>query len=496
MKEGDELGNVYYSSTDSGNSAGKKEALADTQTLAFAMNPSLEKVHYDPKTRKNFGKSPSLMYEKLGTTQENLFDTTTTINHKLEYNNMDDEYSIDEIVEHLHRTVGIIDDASSETFFRKYTNKSYNRFKLPVTNDKLMRGYGHVFFVKPDCNVLNSDGTGLSKAVENNLTFRHIYQNEPEVFESLSHNVGESYFSFPLSNAATNFPLSDEFIETDTYGNTWTGYKISYGRHNIDSKTAGEVSIHFRDDRNLHIYQIHKLWVEYISGCYRGELYPRTSSIINKILDYAGAIYYFLTAEDGETILFWTKYYGTFPITIPSDPFTWAEGNTVQNPELEITYRYSFKEDYNPIAILEFNKNANMQSMSATYAPVYDAGLGHAGDTWVGVPFIEEIKDSNSSKRIYKLRFHRSDESPTSSLSAFNTARAQAEATFDEKAVFTSTKTTKTTKKKTTKKTAKDTKKPVVAVAPAIAPVYVNASKKKSNTSSSTKKKNTKKKKK
>ena len=126
---------------------------------------------------------------------------------------------------------------------------------------------------------------------------------------------------------------------------------------------------------------------------------------MNKILDYAGAVYYILTAEDGETILFWSKYYGVFPTNIPSGQYSWAAGNVISNPQLDITYQFSFKEDFNPYSIIEFNANANVGS-NPKYIPVYDAKLGHAGETWVGTPFIELVKNNNADcPYVYKLRF-------------------------------------------------------------------------------------------
>ena len=153
---------------------------------------------------------------------------------------------------------------------------------------------------------------------------------------------------------------------------------------------------------------IHKLWTEYISGVYRGEFQPTSDCIANKILDYVGAVYYILTAEDNETIIFWCKYYGVFPTEAPVSHLTWGGGNTVSNQTLDISYRYSFKEHMNPYSLLEFNYNARIRN-DYKYVPIYDPNLGHAGRTWVGVPFIEAVKDPNTNRLVYKLRFKAPD---------------------------------------------------------------------------------------
>ena len=70
---------------------------------------------------------------------------------------------------------------------------------------------------------------------------------------------------------------------------------MTYGRHDIESKTAGQFTIEHNDTRNLDVYFLNRLWVQYISGVFRGEIYPLQSSIMNKILDYAASLYYIIT---------------------------------------------------------------------------------------------------------------------------------------------------------------------------------------------------------
>ena len=124
-------------------------------------------------------------------------------------------------------------------------------------------------------------------------------------------------------------------------------------------------------------------------------------------MDYASAIYYFILAEDNETILYWTKYYGVFPSTVPTEQFAWAQGNMIKNAdEISVTYNYSMKaRDMDPMVITEFNKNANAGNISLNYVPTYDEELHAIGPTWVGCPFVEQTK--NGSQYFYKLRFNR-----------------------------------------------------------------------------------------
>jgi len=317
------------------------------------------------------------------------------------------QYKVNDFLKKIHKNLGIIDEPTRSALdIWNNSINNYNRFKLPVASDKLQRGFAHVFFVRPSCNLTTNSGTALTTSVKNNQMFDYAMKQSPKLIRELVMDNGKSHqFMMSLSNHVVSFSPNDEVLETSTYGTTYTGYKIAYGKNSIDSKTAGTLSLSFQDDKQMHIYQLHKLWIEYISGVYRGSILPKTSDVMNKILDYASAIYYFILAEDNETILFWSKYYGVFPASLPTDQFAWASGNMIKNAdEISITYNYSFKKDFEPVIIAEFNKNSNISGISnLKYVPTYDETLHGVGPTWVGCPYVEKVKVG--SQYFYKLRF-------------------------------------------------------------------------------------------
>lgn len=361
---------------------------------------------------KGTGFSP---LEKSSVPRKKNFDPNSG-NYQLTYSNFLKDKSMSDVINSLHKTLSLEDSSMSTRalVFNKMTHY-YNRFKLPTVNDTLSKSFSHIFFTRPDCNIFKGDSGNsrtpvLTDELASDYKFRYILNNNINLVRelTLSQTDRTNDFMLSLSNKAASFSLSDEYINSTTYGKTYTGYKIAYGQNNIASKTAGEFHVNYEDDHDSHIYQIHKFWVEYISGVSRGEFAPLTKNIINKVLDYACSCYYFLTAEDNETIIFWSKYYGVFPTNIPSSQNSWSKGDYVHNPSLDISYTYSFKEDYNPMAMLEFNKNAGLSSSSISYVPSYDPKLGHAGTTWVGTPFVELVTDKTGGSNCpytFKLRF-------------------------------------------------------------------------------------------
>lgn len=294
-----------------------------------------------------------------------------------------------------------------------YTVKMYNRFKIANPADILSRGFAHVFFTRPNCNLF-SDNKGQTpvKRVEANPNFKYALCNKRSLLYSLTQvtnkKTGNPIWNYILSNKALSFSLTDESIDVDKYGKTYHGDSIAFGRSNNESKAAGEFTVSFQDTRDLDVFHIHKLWVDYISNVYIGRWYPKYEYLWERVLDYACSVYYIITAEDNETILFWSKYYGCFPTNIPSSAYGWTAGSPIESQKLDVQYQYSFKEDYNPQALVELNLNTGLTGLTKIeYVSTYNSNLGSIGSTWVGSPFVETIKEDGSDAYSFKLRFRK-----------------------------------------------------------------------------------------
>lgn len=299
---------------------------------------------------------------------------------------------------------------SSLAKLKQDMTERFNRFKIAYPEFELSKTFAHVFFTRPDLNLYESQGGGHyslfkdgdgSYDLSKEPLYYYLDQSNKKLLLSLTRYFDTKHDFNPfLSNKAKSFELSDEYIKTQEYGETFTGWKVIYGRNNIESKTAGTFNISYVDDDSFNVYKIHKAWVDYISRVYRGQFKASKENRRGRILDYACSVYYFLCAEDGETILFWSKYYGVFPTTIPSSASSWSSGNLLSSPEYNITYAYAWKSDFDPITLAEFNKNSNG---NYKYLKTYDPTNLAVGKTFAGAPFIESKKYADGYK--FKLRF-------------------------------------------------------------------------------------------
>ena len=267
---------------------------------------------------------------------------------------------------------------------------------------RMVKGIPRVFFTRPDLNILENNSSNqyvLSSNTINDTWFQYLNKNNPNVLKCLTKNPIQNSsghdFNPLLSNMALNFDINDEKLETVDHGETFTGWKVKYGRHTIGTRSAGSFSVSYNETDELEIYKIHKTWVDYISKIYRSEFTPKDIYIRDRRLDYAVSAYYFLCGPDGETILFWSKYIGVFPSSIPSGSLSWSKGDIVKTPEMNIEYEYAWKEDMELASIADFNYNAGIRNgiseVNWESSPYYDNEILGPGYAFAGVPYIKAV---------------------------------------------------------------------------------------------------------
>lgn len=272
-----------------------------------------------------------------------------------------------------------------------------NRFKKAFPGEEYENGFGFIFFTKPELNFFER-GTNALQYNPEILKIPHFQDTLkffPEVFRTLQNNQGGGPLVLPLCNLVKNFSTKDTVIKTRESAETANDWKIIYGHRMNDSKASDTIDFQFSDDRNLMVYKTIEAWVNYISLISEGYITPHPMNRLNKILDYASSIYYFLVAEDCTSILYYTKLIGAFPINIPESSMAYDLGN-FKPLEYNVTFQYSFK-DTSPLVIKDFN---NVMGTYGSYVSNFNKEGNCAGTTWVNNVFIEE------TDKCYKLRFN------------------------------------------------------------------------------------------
>ena len=283
----------------------------------------------------------------------------------------------------------------------------YNRFKTPDINLAHNKSVTYVFFTRPDLNILNGkhDNPTANSQTLNHSESALIWRRNPELFKLLTDckRCGDdNNFNLLLSNQVTSFDIKDEEITSVKAGHSWNDYEMVYG-DSYTGRAAGEFSCTFNETSDYSIINLIKLWITYIDNVSRGAWSPSydlngTGSIGNttsdshvytKTLDYAASAYVFKCGPDGEDVLYWSKYYGVFPMNTSANALSWDINTPIgDTPKLNLRFSYSFKKDLSPISLIEFNNAAGILG-TAISENSFNVELGHSSRPYVGAPFIQ-----------------------------------------------------------------------------------------------------------
>lgn len=316
-------------------------------------------------------------------------------------NNMDIGYSASSDVYNgylLNSSKGYLSDLQKKLY------NSFNRNKVAFPDKELPKTFAYVFFTRPDLNILTrssgSTNFSLTSQMDRDKKYQYLWENNPWCLKSLVLS-GNPYHKFMvlLSNEALSFEVGDVALKTIEHGETYNGNKIIYGHSDQEANAAGEMSIRYIDTINLDVFKLHLAWTDYISKVSRGVFEPKRTYMKERILDYAVSCYYFLCGPDGNTILYWQKLTGVFPINTSENTFSWDSGTLLAKPEINIKYAYSFKSSMDMLTIHEFNE---LSSTSITGKPILDKYNIQTGSTMTHAPHVFYTKDTEG-QTIFRL---------------------------------------------------------------------------------------------
>ena len=294
--------------------------------------------------------------------------------------------------------------------------KKFNKFKSLEFADPLIQGTSFVFFVKPDLNLMPADysknypGTlGLlgfdithNRETLNILSSMLMSQESSPLPSKMNPKPG--YIPL-LTNLCENFEAQDTTLRQESIGQTFRGFKLSIPGNDMDSISGGTLSVTYTELDNMPILLLHKIWIDYIrmitigkfseftaSGNMNLGLVPREIHRFKKIIDYFSSVYFFSVGPDGETLKYWCKYTGVYPLNIPYSAMSWEKGSQSLR-KMSVTYAYTFKEDMTVDALIDFNKmHGNVKGYTGQSLP----------DSWNDFAYIDLTGNEK------KLRFQKS----------------------------------------------------------------------------------------
>lgn len=293
-------------------------------------------------------------------------------------------------------------------FSRDYIDKNlfekFNRFGYLDPYNTLSSNREYLFFVKPDLHIFSGGNSSNLNPELNRLSiFTDAMSRYKDVLLQLQASASKHQPYVTLLSNRINSKLdlpgiSAESIET---GRNIYGSVISYRQNSIKSDTDYDFTLEFKDTKYLDVYMFFKLFDEYERRKFTGSVTPPNENyIINKILHDQMAIYKIIVGEDGESIIYWAKLVGVYPVSVPRDSFSSIDDHILN---FSVNFKASFVEDMNPDILVDLNRTSWVKS-NESLIKIYNPATDLVNADWSPVPIV--IKDKNSSSRYhYKLKW-------------------------------------------------------------------------------------------
>ena len=238
--------------------------------------------------------------------------------------------------------------------------------ELPVN------GINQVFFTAPELGLrkdsfASNEVVSPAACVENNARILKLPMSDSKISSIYTHEMIDTLagkkgaFMNIFTNRAASLPASAEQLGSIDYSETWNKYKMVLGTSTKDSKISGNFEILFKEDANLSMIKIHKLWIDYIENVFMGRCISPCAtksdmaSVQSAVIDYMVSVYVFSLRPDGKTIQYWAKYTGVFPTKNPYEVFASEHGQFDNISRISMDYQFSYKEDMDIAILRDFN---------------------------------------------------------------------------------------------------------------------------------------------
>lgn len=300
----------------------------------------------------------------------------------------------------------------------------YNKFvRFPGVDpyNAMTVTHEYVFFTKPDLHLLNTSNGNIAHSLAAYTFFNDAISRYRPICEQLQFScnrmnkqISKTDTSNPFMSILTNsltselqVPGIDVDHDVETGANVY-GTKITYRGNSYTSDQDLSFDLEFEDTKYLEVYMLFKIYDEYCKyknlGLIELDTNPNSSNynddlnwinyVYNRILHDQFSVYKFVVGEDGMTLIYWGKYTGVYPTSIPRDAF--SSMNNQDTQKLTVSFKAQFFRDMDPVILTEFNsltignENKRTAFYSKTNLPLYNTNYHAMEGRWSSMPFIAD----------------------------------------------------------------------------------------------------------
>lgn len=319
--------------------------------------------------------------------------------------NSEDSYS------GLYHAAGIYKRNEIDYFSKRY------RFGILNPYESLTNCREYLFFTKPDLNIYPRDNTNgsVSKELNSYLQtkpyWRELASKNYEIIKLLQMSIdpGDKFNHLLENMVQSNLDVpgvTAEMIETP---NNMYGVGYTYRGSSEASDDSFDFSLEFKDTKYLPVYHFFKAYEDYETLKHHGQLEPWRQYIMDKILYDQYSIYKFIVDEDGETIIYYAKFFGVKSKSLPRDVFS----NTTFDNGLSysIDFNAAFFDDMKPYILTNFNEISRSFYQSRKYqVDVHNHVLDRPDNRAAKAAYIvSENSTLAPGGKVYKLKWRGDD---------------------------------------------------------------------------------------
>lgn len=276
-----------------------------------------------------------------------------------------------------------------------------------------------LFFTKPDLNIYARDqdngqllgGPVLIDELQPYAYWKDLIASKKRIINQLqlSANPIDNFNHLLQNQVISNLEipgLTAETIETPT---NMYGVGFSYRGSSEASDDSFDFSLEFKDTKWLDVYYFFKTYEEYETLKHHGTIAPYRKYIENKVIHDQFSIYKFLVDEDMESIIYYSKFTGVMPKSLPRDVFSSAKFDN--GISYSVDFRAAFFDDMKPEILNDFNYISAPYYTTLPYQiHVYNQVFGRVdGRPAQSAIVVKEHSLYSPNKYVYKLKWRGGD---------------------------------------------------------------------------------------
>jgi hypothetical protein len=218
-----------------------------------------------------------------------------------------------------------------------------------------------------------------------------------------------------ITTRVESLQLPDYTIKQNQIIQPYTHYTVPYTTSALESTTGGTFDMTFREDKYFSIHKLFYGWIYYQNNVMRNIFRPKDKYLYYNALDYATSIYDFIVDDTGENIVYWAKYTGCVPTSVPMSDLSFNR-NSGAETKCSVSFSYFMHEHMDRNILMDFQYNSlGYVAMNKHFAnnklypfdinktvPIYDQDT-FIGKNFVGRPVIFHTK--KDGRNVFKLRW-------------------------------------------------------------------------------------------